>query len=180
MSSFNIVANTSLPGEDVMQGPFYAESVDACAQMCDRQNAMLGGFRNEGAIGTGYSFQHCNGFTFDKQTGACQMKNKAMGNFSDMPQTFHSSQGMVKEPVKGGVRYVSGYRWNSQVNEINDAYPNPAGGVREWPANAAWSDDYYASNGSFCTTGGSRLSEVPFCVENTPGVGCFTTITSKC
>lgn len=43
------------------------------------------------------------------------MKNKAMGNFSDMPQTFHSSRGMDKAPTLGGVKYVSGYRWNSQV-----------------------------------------------------------------
>lgn len=148
MRAYNIVEDTSMPGEDAMQGPFYAPSVEACAKMCDRQNALLAGFRNEGAIGTGYSFQHCNGFTYDRLSNFCQLKNKAMGNF-DLTNTTTSP--LVEEAPKSNVRYVSGYRWNSLVNEINDTFPNGMGGYKQFEANASWSEDNYAGNGSMCT-----------------------------
>jgi hypothetical protein len=171
-SRFNLQDDTVMVSEDVMQGPFWAENVDECALMCDRQNSVLGGFRNEGAIGTGYSFQHCNGFTYDKQTQMCQLKNKAMGNFQQQlaPQTPSCA---FYTPSSDRVRYVSGYRWNSLINEVNDTYPNMAGGVIEWPVNAAWSEDNWGSQGNFCTQGtlpplsGGPL--FPLCAENEIG-----------
>lgn len=171
-SRFNLEQDSVMVSEDVMQGPFYAESAEQCARMCDRQNALLGGFRNEGAIGTGYSFQHCNGFTFDNETNMCQMKNKAMGNFQQQlgPQTPACA---FFTPTNDKVRYISGYRWNSQINEINDTYPNMAGGIIEWPVNAAWSEDDWGSSGNFCTKGTlPKLSGgplFPMCAENEIG-----------
>jgi len=156
-----------MPGGNTMVGPVHADSLEQCAAICDRHNATLaGGFSQDGAISTGYSFQHCNAFVFDREKRVCTLKSKRMGNFT--PQQGHVECGMhASKP-----RFVSGYRWESLVNEINTATPNMMSGMQNQPSalssgGPAWSNNNWGVVQNHCTSAtgtagsGCTLQECP-------------------
>jgi len=111
----------------------------------------------QGAMATGYSFQHCNAFVYDRQQKLCTLKNKRMGN-------FYPQQG---PPCSSGrkptARYVAGYRWESLINEINTASPNMTSGMQYLKASPAWSTDEWATTNNSCSQGHCQS-----CVANVP------------
>ena len=155
--------------------------LEECAQLCERQNATLhGAYRDDGAISTGYGFQHCNAWTFDAETKQCFLKNKRQGNFSPMvapltpPCAFYNPRAAAGK----GPRWIFGYRWSDLVNEINDPFPNMTSGMaHNQDSNPNWSKDNWGVTGQYCTKGESQCHPFSrgravaiaqsYCVENT-------------
>jgi hypothetical protein len=133
LDKYYLVQNSQMPNENIMVGPLHANSLEECALLCERHNEMLAGsYAKDGAISTGYSYEHCNGFVYDRERQLCTLKNKQMGNFD--PQ-----QGA--EADERPARYVSGYKLKSMINEINTPFPNMTSGMQYWKANPSWSAD---------------------------------------
>lgn len=151
MENYHLVEDATMPAGDVMAGPFHADSLDDCVRLCERHNAVLrGSYGQDGAVGTEYSWQHCNGFVFDRLQRRCSLKNKAMGNIYSQGTTL--GRGAV-------ARYVSGYKLDSMVNEINTVYPNALSGMQFQEASPAWSEDAstWLVNGNHCS--GNQASD---------------------
>jgi len=166
LEKYYLVEDSQMPNENTMVGPLRAHSLEQCAQMCERHNEMLAGsYAQDGAISTGYSFQHCNAFVYDRERKLCTLKNKRMGNFYP-----HNGEPIPKcgDPSKKA-RYVSGYRWESLINEVNTVFPNMASGMQYWKANPTWSTDNWGVTNNHCTQStinnnlGCRL---PYCPES--------------
>jgi hypothetical protein len=142
LKNYYLVEDSTMPSENVMAGPFHADDLEQCALLCERHNAVAAA-KNHGALGP--SWEHCNAFVYDRQQKRCTLKNKRMGNFYPFLGT-----GAVGGPNGGhgpqGPRYVSGYRWESLINEINTPFPNMTSGMQNWVAQPQWSMDTLQSN----------------------------------
>lgn len=139
LDNYYLVKNSQMPGENLMVGPLHADSLEQCANLCERNNAVLkGGYANDGAISTGYSFQHCNGFVYDVEKKQCILKNKRMGNFDPEMDSLIPKCAFYN-PSEGNARFISGYKWENYVNEINSPFPNRDSGMQTSCANPAWS-----------------------------------------
>jgi hypothetical protein len=169
LEKYYLVEDSQMPNENTMVGPLKASSLEECAMLCERHNEMLAGsYYGDGAISTGYSYEHCNAFVFDRERQLCTLKSKRMGN-------FYPQQGdATPECAFGGskkthhARYVSGYRWNSLINEVNTAFPNMTSGMQYWKANPTWSTDNWGVTNNHCTQGSASINEcrLPYCPES--------------
>ena len=56
LDEYYLVADSQLPNEDLMiGGGLFADSLQDCAILCERQNSILSGsYHDDGAISTGY------------------------------------------------------------------------------------------------------------------------------
>lgn len=151
LNKYLLVPDSELPGEDLSYGGgLHADSLEECAQLCERNNHILAG-SYQGAMASGYSFQHCNGFVYDTQRKLCYLKNKRMGNFypNDAPLTpscaFYDPR--RQSDCKTNSRYVSGYKWRDAINELNDAFPNETSGMQHLQEASLpnWSKDSWGS-----------------------------------
>jgi len=153
LKDYQLVEDSTLPYENTMAGPFHADSLEQCVELCARHNATLAGSLGaDGAIGTGYSWQHCNAFVFDREQRRCTLKNKRMGNFYPQEGAPHPRCATPAQSKPG--RYVAGYTWESAINEINTPYPNMTSGMQYCPlggANPTWSTDNWGVTNNHCS-----------------------------
>jgi len=181
LENYYLVEDSQMPNENTMVGPLRATSLEQCAVLCERHNEMLAGsYAQDGAISTGYSYERCNAFVYDRQRQLCTLKNKRMGNF--YPQqgdtvpacAFYDNEKSSTGPGRGA-RYVSGYRWDSLINEVNTSFPNMTSGMQYWKANPTWSTDNWGVTNNHCTTGTSGTAgtsgtqvrcKLPYCPES--------------
>ena len=87
-----------------------------------------------------------------------------MGNFDPMQEPLTPSCAFYNPREKTGPRYISGYRWNSLINEINSPYPNIASGMQRTIDNPGWSTNDWGKTGNFCTQGQNQ--RCPSAIQN--------------